>query len=72
MSLPKELQVSRHMYYDVQGIVQSIIDMDTERDWDSVTIEEVVSLALDYAYDDFSTLSDFEPIVTDDQGKVLN
>lgn len=72
MSLPKELQVSRHMYYDVQGIVQSIIDMDTERDWDSVTIEEVVSLALDYAYDDFSTLSDFEPIVTDDEGKVLN
>ena len=72
MSLPKELQVSRHMYYDVQGIVQSIIDMDTERDWDSVTIEEVVSLALDYAYDDFSTLSDFEPIVTDDEGNLLN
>ena len=72
MTLPKELQVSRHMYYDVQGIVQSIIDMDTERDWDSVTIEEVVSLALDYAYDDFSTLSYFEPIVTDDEGKILN
>jgi hypothetical protein len=46
--------------------------MDTERDWDSVTIEEVVSLALDYAYDDFATLSDFEPIVTDNEGNLLN
>ena len=72
IKLPEEIQVSRHIYYDVQGIVQSIIDMDTERDWDSVTIEEVVSLALDYAYDDFATLTDFEPIVTDLEGNILN
>ena len=72
MSLPKEIHVSRHMWYNVADIVQNIVDMDMERDHDSVTLEEVVTIALDYAYDDFSTLMDFEPIVEDEEGNVLN
>ena len=72
LELPKEIQVSRHMYYDVAGIVQSIVDMDDTRTHDDVTLEEIVESVLNYAYEDFSTHEDFEPIVTDDEGNLLN
>jgi hypothetical protein len=71
-NLPKELCVSRHMYYDVQNIVETILHLDMDRDPDSITLEEVTELALEYAYDDFSTLQDFEPIITDMEGNLLN
>jgi len=70
--LPEEIQVSRHIYYDVQELVKTIVDMDSDKNPDDVTLEEVVELVLDYAYDDFATLTDFEPIVTDLEGNLLN
>jgi hypothetical protein len=60
------------MYYDVQNLVETILHLDMDRDPDSITLEEVTELALEYAYDDFSTLQDFEPIVTDMKGNLLN
>ena len=72
MTLPKEIHASRHMYYDVAGIVQSIVDMDDTRTHDDVTLEEVLDFVLDYVYEDFSTLIAFEPILEDDQGNLLN
>lgn len=72
MTLPKEIQVSRHMYYNVEDIAKSLVENDTDRTIDDVTLEEVIDVVLAWAYDDFSTLSDFEPIVTDDEGKILN
>jgi len=71
IKLPEEIQVSRHMYYDVQDIAKSLIEND-ERTIESVTLEEVLDVVLAWAYDDFATLTDFEPIVTDLEGNILN
>ena len=71
-TLPEEICISRHMFYNPSKIVESILDMDATRTEDSITLEEVIELALEYAYDDFSTLQDFEPVVTDMEGNLLN
>ena len=71
MSFPEEIQVSRHMYYNVPDIVKSLTENDN-RHPDDITLDEILEVVLGWAYDDFSTLSDFEPIVTDNEGNLLN
>ena len=71
MNLPEEIQVSRHMYYNVPDIVKSLTENDN-RHPDDITLDEILEVVLGWAYDDFATLSDFEPIVTDDEGNLLN
>ena len=71
MNLPEEIQVSRHMYYNVPDIVKSLTENDN-RHPDDITLDEILEVVLGWAYDDFSTLSDFEPIVTDNEGNLLN
>ena len=70
--LPEQIHASRHMYYDVEDIVQTILDMDTDKSREDVTLEEVLDFVLDYVYEDFSTLIDFEPILEDNEGNLLN
>ena len=69
--LPEEIQVSRHMYYNVPDIVKSLTENDN-RNPDDITLDEILEVVLEWAYDDFATLSDFEPIVTDNEGNLLN
>jgi hypothetical protein len=42
ITLPKELHLSRTISYDVQNIAENILDMDMERDPNSVTLQEIV------------------------------
>lgn len=70
--LPKSVTASRSFTYDVQSIVQNIVDMDIDRNHDDVTLEEVLDIILDYVYDDFGTFTDFEPVLKDENGKELN
>ena len=70
--LPKTITTSRTFTYDVNSIVQAIVDMDYTRTHNDVTLEEVISQVIDWAYEDLRSPIEDDPQLFDENGNELN
>ena len=70
--LPKTISATRKFTYDVQQIVQELVDMDSELSHEDVTLQQIVEQILDWVYDDFRLPLEDEPELVDEEGNVLN
>jgi hypothetical protein len=71
ITLPKELHLSRTISYDVQNIAENILDMDMERDPNSVTLQEIVDFIKDWVYEDFGTMQNFTVRMENEDGEYI-
>jgi hypothetical protein len=71
ITLPKELHLSRTITYDVQNIAENILDMDMERDPNSVTLQEIVDFIKDWVYEDFGTMQNFTVRMENEDGEYI-
>jgi len=69
--LVKKITATRYATYDVSKIVQDILDGDTERTEDSITIKEVMDILEEYATEDLGSAYK-EIIYTDDEGQEID
>lgn len=69
--LVKKITATRYATYDVTKIVQDILDGDTERTEDSITIKEVMDILEEYATEDLGSAYK-EIIYTDDEGQEID
>lgn len=70
-TLPKELHLSRTISYDTQNIIENILDMDMDRDPDSITLDEIVDFIKDWVYEDFGTMRNFAVRMENEDGEYL-
>ena len=70
--LPKTISATRKFTYDVQQIVQELVDMDADLSHEDVTLEQVLDIVLDWVYDDFRSPVEYDPELVDEEGNVLN
>jgi hypothetical protein len=70
-TLPKELHLSRTLAYDTQNIIENILDMDMDRDPDTITLEEIVDFIKDWVYEDFGTMQNFTVRMENEDGEYL-
>lgn len=68
--LVKKITATRYATYDVSKIVQDILDGDTERTEDSITIKEVMDILEEYATEDLGSAYR-EIVYTDEQGREI-
>ena len=47
ITLPKELHLSRNLAYDTQNIIENIMEMDMDRDPDTITLDEIIDFVKD-------------------------
>ena len=69
--LVKKITATRYATYDVSKIVQDILDGDTERTEDSITIKEIMDILEEYATEDLGSAYK-EIIYTDDEGQEID
>jgi hypothetical protein len=72
MSLPKTISTTRTFTYDVAGVVQMFVDMDSELSHEDVTLEQVLDVVLDWAYEDLRSPIEKDPTLVDEDGNALN
>lgn len=70
--LPKTISATRKFVYDVENIVQTMVDFDSDLKHEDVTLEQVLEQILDWVYDDFRLPLEDEPELVDEEGNVLN
>lgn len=70
-TLPKELHLSRNLTYDTQNIIECIMEMDFDRDPDSITLEEIIEFVKDWAYEDFGTMKFFTVRIENEDGEYI-
>lgn len=68
--LVKKINATRFATYDVSKIVQDILDGDTERTLESITLDEVMNIVEEYSTEDLSSVYK-EIIYTDEQGQEI-
>ena len=69
--LVKKINATRFATYDVTKIVQDILDGDTERTIDSITLDEVMNIVEEYATEDLGSAYK-EIIYIDQDGQEIN
>ena len=69
--LPKTIIATRTFTYDVQQIVQELVDMDSELSHEDVTLEQVLDIVLDWVYDDFRSPVEDDPTLVDEEGNAI-
>jgi hypothetical protein len=69
--LPERINVMKVISYDVQNITESIIAMNTDRDFDSITLEEVMEQVEAWVQDDFPADRIKDLIIQDENGEEL-
>jgi hypothetical protein len=70
-NLPERINVMRVVSYDVQNIMESIVSMNTDRDFDSITLEEVMEQVEAWVQDDFPADRIKDLIIQDENGEDL-
>jgi hypothetical protein len=71
ITLPKELHLSRNLAYDTQNIIENIMEMDMERDPDTITLDEIIDFVKDWAYEDFGTMKHFTVRIENEDGEYI-
>ena len=69
--LPERINVMRVVTYDVQNIMESIVSMNTDRDFDSITLEEVMEQVEAWVQEDFPADRIKDLIIQDQDGEDL-
>ena len=69
--LPERINVMKVISYDVQNIMESIVAMDSDRDFDSITLEEVMEQVEAWVQDDFPADRIKDLIIQDQDGEEL-
>lgn len=69
--LPERINVMRVVTYDVQNIMESIVSMNTDRDFDSITLEEVMEQVEAWVQEDFPADRIKDLIIQDENGEEL-
>jgi uncharacterized protein YgfB (UPF0149 family) len=70
-TLPKELHLSRTVSYDVENIAGFILDMDCNRDPQSITLDEIIDYIKDWVYEDFGTMQNFFVRIENEDGEYI-
>lgn len=70
--LPKTITTSRTFTYDVEDIARSLIEYDVDMTLKDVTLEQVLEVVLEWAYEDLRSPIENDPILKDENGKELN
>jgi len=68
--LVKKINATRVATYDVSKIVQDILDGDTERTLESITLDEVMNIVEEYSTEDLSSVYR-EIIYTNEEGQEI-
>ena len=68
--LVKKINATRVATYDVSKIVQDILDGDTERTLESITLDEVMNIVEEYFTEDLSSVYR-EIIYTNEEGQEI-
>jgi hypothetical protein len=69
--LPERINVMKVVTYDVQNIMESIVSMNTDKDFDDITLEEVMEQVEAWVEDDFPTERVKDLIFQDENGEDL-
>jgi hypothetical protein len=69
--LPERINVMKVISYDVQNIMESIVAMDSDRDFDSITLEEVMEQVEAWVEEDFPADRIKDLIIQDQDGEEL-
>ena len=69
--MPERINVMKVITYDVQNIMESIVSMDTDKDFDDITLEEVMKQVEAWVEDDFPTERIKDLIFQDENGEEL-
>ena len=69
--MPERINVMKVITYDVQNIMESIVSMDTDKDFDDITLEEVMKQVEAWVEDDFPTERIKDLIFQDENGEDL-
>ena len=67
--LPERINVMKVISYDVQNIMESIVAMDSDKDFDSITLEEVMEQIEAWVQDDFPADRIKDLIIQDENGE---
>ena len=67
--LPERINVMKVVTYNVHEIAESICELDSEMNMDTITIEDVLDYVQDWVYEDFGTSRDL--IWQDENGEDL-
>lgn len=70
--LPKTIKTTRTFTYDVEDIAKSLIEYDVDMTLEDVTLEMVLDVVTDWAYDDLRSPIEGLPQLFDENGKELN
>ena len=70
--LPKTIKTSRTFTYDVEDIARSLIEYDVDMTLEDVTLEMVLDVVIDWAYDDLRSPIEDDPQLFDENGNELN
>jgi hypothetical protein len=71
-NLPTELHISRTFSYDVEQIIQELMDWDEDRTEESITLEEIIEYISDNIFEDFGSMRDAWFRIEDQDGKFIN
>jgi hypothetical protein len=69
--LPERINVMKVISYDVQNIMESIVAMNSDRDFDSITLEEVMQQVEAWVEEDFPADRIKDLIIQDQDGEEL-
>ena len=70
--LPKTITTSRTFTYDVEDIARSLIEYDVDMTLEEVTLDMVLDVVIDWAYDDLRSPIEDTPKLFDENGNELN
>ena len=70
--LPKTIRTTRTFTYDVEDIAKSLIEYDVDMTLEDVTLEMVLDVVIDWAYDDLRSPIEDDPQLFDENGNELN
>jgi len=68
-NLPERINVMKVISYDVQNIMESIVAMNSDRDFDSITLEEVMEQVEAWVQEDFPADRIKDLIIQDQDGE---
>jgi hypothetical protein len=69
--LPERINVMKVISYDVQNIMESIVAMNSDRDFDDITLEEVMEQVEAWVQEDFPADRIKDLIIQDQDGEEL-
>lgn len=69
--IPNEIVATRTFMYDVAGIVEDMMIMDTDLQEEDITLEVIVDHIQDWLVEDFGQLLNFNIHLSDEDGKEL-